>query len=90
MIDDLRLILNAIAQVRRISDSDEIGPENRYHAIFKLHSTVIFPALDRTGLNHKWYDPDTTYEEDVMSYVGSLDKLEKEVTGVLTAMMGGF
>jgi hypothetical protein len=41
-------------------------------------SQKVAVLLQRLNLELNYYDPDTTYEEDVLAYTGALDTLIKE------------
>jgi hypothetical protein len=49
--------------------------EMKYDLIFDYGSRYIQPLIEDLGLRLEYYDPDTTYQEDVTAYMEDLRKL---------------
>ena len=67
----------------KISDSSDTSWELKYELIF---SEEISVAIRNTGVSFEYYDPDTTYEEDVRAYVNSVNEKADEIEKVLEAI----
>lgn len=78
MIDDQRDLLSAIAYVKAIAYS-EAPPESIYDRVFSINSNTIRPLLDKLGIEFNYYDPDTTYEEDVRAYINAISEVYENV-----------
>ena len=57
----------------QLNDSDP-DYEERFTTIFDLGEKVIYPLIRQLRVNFEYYDPDTTYEEDVRAFVDALVK----------------
>lgn len=62
-------------ELREVLDDDELEWKQKYDLVFQTHRHKIEPALEDAGLNLEYYDPDTSYEEDVRAYVYALERL---------------
>ena len=67
----------AIREARRILNDEEMEDsdsdyEQRYDTIFDLGKKVIYPLIRELRISFDYYDPDTTYEEDVRAFVDAL------------------
>lgn len=67
----------AIREARRILNDDELNEsdpdyEQRFETIFDLGKQVILPLFRELRISFDYYDPDTTYEEDVRAFVDAL------------------
>lgn len=59
-------VRNLVLEARRIAENDLLLWERRYDLIFNERvSRRLFDALDASN----YYDPDTTYEEDVRAFM---------------------
>ncbi len=72
---DLR---HLVSELEEVLDDDELSWERKYTLVFGSHRTKVVPLLKRAGLTLDYYDPDTSYEEDVRAYVYALDRLSNE------------
>jgi hypothetical protein len=68
--DDLQLV-RYFNQLDEISNSSATA-EVKYDLIFQLHREKINPLLVALGISFEWYDPDTSYEEDVAAYLQAI------------------
>lgn len=74
MIDDPVLKETLKAEINRsLAFTGE--PEAVYDATFDFHQGVIKPLLFKLYIKLDYYDPDTTYEEDVQAYRNALTKI---------------
>ena len=67
MMDKIRRYLALADQVFQIADSDA-SPEIKYELIFSEDGSRALGRLFQLD----YYDPDTSYEEDVQAYVSAL------------------
>jgi hypothetical protein len=74
---------NLARESKRIQDSGASW-EFIHHVIF----SHLRPKVKQTGINFNWYDPDTTYEEEVLSYVQALTEKAEEVQKIIDAVKG--
>jgi hypothetical protein len=77
----INLLLVAIDNIDKIYNSDADW-EYKYDRIFSFSKSTVYPLLDELGINLGYYDPDTTYKEDVTAYYYAImeikSNLEKE------------
>jgi NAD(P)-dependent dehydrogenase (short-subunit alcohol dehydrogenase family) len=67
----------AIREARRMLNDKELNDsdpdyEERFTTIFDLGKQVIYPLIRQLRVSFDYYDPDTTYEEDVRAFVDAL------------------
>jgi hypothetical protein len=77
-------LLLFMSRVDSIFYSD-IDWKYKYDMIFQIGKDHIYSELDSLGIRLDYYDPDTTYEEDVTAFVNALhnirDRLGKDFFG---------
>jgi len=67
---------NLIKEAEAIHNSP-IKSDRRYGVLFTHFGDSIRPALDECGMKFDYYDPDTSYEEDMDALMSALhDVLE--------------
>lgn len=71
-------LLKAIDETERIAASEADWPL-KYDLVFAKLWTKVRPKLEELGIDFDWYDPDTSYEEDVLAFVGALGKLKERL-----------
>ena len=81
--DTINSIMDAIA----IFQSDAITWKTKYDLIFSIHATIINPNLKKLNLSLDLYNPDTSYQEDVMAYVRAIEEMEKELVAVRSVLV---
>jgi len=75
-------ILTALA----IIDSD-VTWELKYGIVFsKKVSAKIFSGMKDIGLSTDYYDPDTSYDEDVLAYKNFLEETLGDIDEILVAI----
>lgn len=79
MKTDKQKLLKQIRKVQRTFEDDALDWESKYDIIFHWHSYKISILLKNLGISLDWYDPDTTYEEDVTAYVKALFAIRPDV-----------
>ena len=67
-----RALLKHIQFCQQVFDSDADW-KYKYDRIFKIARQFIRPLLTQMGLDFDYYDPDTSYEEDVTAYMNALN-----------------
>ena len=72
MIDKIKEIVAKIKEVETIFNSTASW-EIKYDAIFAMK---VHHLIREYGFTFDWYDPDTSYEEDVTSYFRSLEQFK--------------
>lgn len=83
--DGRTILFNAVAQLRILHTSimgiyqvEELSWEDRYGAIFTMSGSVRKHFQD-AGWEFDYYDPDTSYEEDVKAFVTYFDRRMQEL-----------
>lgn len=87
MKQDIKELINAINEVLSFKTpdaSDDILNEMLYDVVFKIHSEIIHPMIVSLGMNFDWYDPDTSYREDVDAYLNALKDFKKRLEELVT------
>lgn len=69
----LKLLIKCAEDI--IKDS-RLDWEQKYDCIFDLK---IWQTIDKYGYSFGWFDPDTSYEEDVTAYVKALREFRDDV-----------
>jgi len=69
--EKIQVLIEAIDELISINKPDT-DDEMVYDIVFQMHSGVISPMLECLGLKFDWYDPDTSYREDVDAYLIAL------------------
>ena len=60
--------------------NSEVSWERKYRLIFsEAVSGQIIKALCSLNLVLVWYDPDTSYQKDVVAYIEALEELERDI-----------
>jgi hypothetical protein len=75
MLEDLKQIFELINKAEMIYNSTADW-EIKYDLIFS-EDTKIWKKIRDAGFSFDWYDPDTTYEEDVTAYIYALRKFRE-------------
>lgn len=74
-MDTINKLLADLSRARIYNNSNVLTAEQKYDLIFSLH---IYDTAQRCSLPFPdYYDPDTTYEEDVAAYMRALSQLEE-------------
>lgn len=69
----------AITEVYEVANSEMLW-KRKFELIFSDSiSEQVRKWLNELELSFDWYDPDTSYEEDVKAYVRGLEDLEREL-----------
>ena len=77
-------LIEEIDELIRIYETD-IDWESKYDLIFYTHKETIHPLCNDIGMNFDWYDPDTSYEEDVRSYMEALKEFQTKLKKTVPA-----
>ncbi len=78
------LLISAIEESERYFNAN-VDWETRFDVIFGRHGTAIRPLVEELPISFKWFDPDTTYEEDVRAYMYELSALKEKLQKLLSA-----
>lgn len=54
-----------------------------YAKVFRIHASIIRPAVDSLRWRLEWYDPDSNYDDDVLAYHSALEDLKQEHAWVI-------
>ena len=80
----LRRIIKSINHAIRIFEDGGMDPQHeweiKYNKIFSLH---IWQDIEHTGMTFDWVDPDTSFHEDISSYVNTLRGMLPRIEQVL-------
>jgi hypothetical protein len=74
----LNALLALIRAIETVFEGD-LSWETKFDQIFDCYSERLRPLLNEMGLRLEYYDPDTTYEEDVTALVTALRELRGRV-----------
>ncbi len=55
--------------------------EFKYDRVFNIFSEQIRPLIKELGVSFDYYDPDTSYQEDVMALIQALRELKTNLKG---------
>lgn len=83
---ELQFIIVRISQLLTILDNEQIEVEAKYRVAFAWVSTYIRPQLTLVGLDLDYYDPDTSYEEDLSALARGLRKLSAQAQAQLDSL----
>lgn len=78
-MDKLKEIVDLIEQANKIYNSTADW-EIKYDLIFDLG---IWQKIREAGFSFDYYDPDTSYEEDVQAYLSALNEFKEKLGNVL-------
>lgn len=59
-----------------------------YDRAFNIFGNEISPLIDELGLSFDYYDPDTSYEEDVMALTNALKDIKRNLVKIVYAETG--
>lgn len=74
----MKSIEKLITKLENAVWNPELSWDQRYHIVFS--SQISLPIIKRfheTGINLDWYDPDSSYEEDVLAFYYAVKNKEK-------------
>lgn len=75
--------------VMRITANDKLTWEQKYSLIFSQNmSGLIFQLVHELGLEDHYYDPDITYEADVIAFAKYSEERLTAATELLKALFG--
>lgn len=69
----------SLLQDQELIFESEADWETKFSVLFNNYSRTIKPLLKANGLKLEWYDPDTSYEEDVRAYMAALLRLKEQL-----------
>jgi maltooligosyltrehalose synthase len=75
MIDKIKEIVSQIKEADQIFNSTASW-EIKYDAIFAME---IHHLIREAGFTFEWYDPDSSYEDDVRCYFSALEKFKDDL-----------
>lgn len=77
---DLRLVKDVFAVVDRIVANDALSWQLKYALVFDGGVKArLDAALTAAGIDVSYYDPDTSYEEDVRAYVEAMRRIVEQL-----------
>jgi hypothetical protein len=74
----MKKLIDTIKDQEKIFASDADW-KMKFDVVFKRHHAIIRGLLERCGISFDWYDPDTSYEEDVRAYMRALTELRERL-----------
>ena len=81
---DIQSIIQSIFLLHHIAYS-KAAWMTKYELVFAQADSVK-AAIKEIGMELEWYDPDTSYEDDLIAFMKALDKIGEELAIVLEAM----
>ena len=86
LVDDITKLLGLLTLAVWIGQSD-MEAEDKYNLIFSRRvSGKIFATLDMSQFDY--YDPDATYEADVLAFVNACERAIPYLSGRVAGLMG--
>ena len=73
-------LIDLINRCEDIVDSKSTW-EFKYDRVFNIYSQQIDPLIKELGISFDYYDPDTSYQEDVTAFMGALKELKDNMKG---------
>ncbi len=71
---DFIAAINKIQHIATSNASDEM----KYDRVFQCYSTIVKTLIKKLGLSFDYYDPDTSYAEDMWALVNALLELKND------------
>ena len=81
---DIQSIIQSIFLLHHIAYS-EAAWMTKYELVFTQADSVK-AAIKEIGMELEWYDPDTSYEDDLIAFMKALDEIGEELGIILEAM----
>jgi len=81
---DIQSIIQSISTLHYIAYSG-VSWHTKFELIFAQADSVK-AAIKEIGMELEWYDPDTSYEDDLIAFMKALDEIGEELAIVLEAM----
>jgi len=81
---DIQSIIQSIFLLHHIAYS-KAAWMTKYELVFAQADSVK-AAIKEIGMELEWYDPDTSYEDDLIAFMKALDEIGEELAIVLEAM----
>lgn len=70
-----------IAETAQTIKDSELEVETKYDLIFSENiSRKFFAECKKLGINFEYYDPDTSYEEDIIAFVNAVSAKAQELS----------
>lgn len=70
-------------KVQRLVNEEDVDWELKYDSIFSPNvSRKVFALMKELNVSFDYYDPDTSYEEDVKAFSDALDSKVKELSKI--------
>lgn len=70
-------------KVQRLVSEEDVDWELKYDNVFSpTVSRRVFALMKQLGVNFDYYDPDTSYEEDVKAFSDALDSKVEELSKI--------
>lgn len=60
--------------------------ELKYETIFRIANESVLPLLNEIGIRFHYYDPDTSYQEDVEAYMNAILSIKEDIGNLLTEL----
>ncbi len=78
-------IENLVSAINNLIDLDKPGVDDEmlYDVVFKTHTETIRPMMVDLRMSFDYYDPDTSYREDVDAYLNALKDFKKRLETLL-------
>lgn len=81
--NNYRELVNINNKVQRLVNEEEVDWEMKYDTIFSPNiSRKVFALMKQLNVNFDYYDPDTSYEEDVRAFTDALDNKVEELAKI--------
>lgn len=76
-------LINLNEKVQKLVNQEDVDWELKFDLIFSPEiSRRIFQIFDELNISFDYYDPDTSYEEDVLALSTALEEKMKEIKKV--------
>lgn len=79
-IQKIKIIKSINDEIQCLVQNTGVDWELKYALIFSENgSQRVISALQDINIHFDWYDPDTSYEEDVRSFSSELDRVVRQL-----------
>ena len=83
MIEKIKELCKWIDETISIAENFQVSPGIRYELVFGAYKKHVALLAKELNLSLDWYDPDTTYEEDIHAYVCCIKELREQLDSII-------
>jgi len=83
MIEKIRELCQWMDETISVAGNPGVSWEVRHQLVFGAYRKHIAPLAKELNLDLDWYNPDTTYQEDIMSYIHCIGELRTQLGSIV-------